>query len=95
MLLYDFEIGDKVRWVSHSAGSWTEKIGTIVETVPPQRGVYLEKYRGHYNLGYFSKGNPRLHKSYVVAVQPEDEKPRLYWPRANQLEPLEISQNKD
>lgn len=88
-MLYEFEVGDKVRWVSHSAGKWTEKVGEIVEIVPPQRGVMLDKYKGKFNLGPFSKGNPRLHKSYVIAVSADAGKPRLYWPRANQLEPLE------
>jgi len=88
-MLYDFKVGDKIRWVSHAAGKWTEKVGKIIEIVPPQRGVMLEKYRGAYNLGSFSKGNPRLHTSYVVAVPVESGKPKLYWPRANQLEPVE------
>lgn len=88
-LLYDFEVGDKVRWVSHSRGQWTEKRGTVVEIVPAQRGVMLDKYRGQYNLSPFSKGMPRLHKSYVVAVPVEKGKPKLYWPRANQLEPAD------
>jgi hypothetical protein len=88
-LLYDFKVGDKVRWVSHARGRWTEKIGEVVEVVPPNRGVLLSKYRGSYALGSFSsKSNPRLHKSYVVAVPVEEGRPKLYWPRANQLEPL-------
>jgi hypothetical protein len=87
-MLYDFQIGNPVRWVSHSRGRWIEKIGMVVEVVPPQRGVMLDKYRGKYNLSSFSKGMPRLHKSYVVAVKTENGKPKLYWPRANQLEPL-------
>lgn len=89
-MLYDFQVGDKVRWVSHSRGKWIEKTGEIVEVVPPQRGVMLDKYRRKYNLSNFSKGMPRLHESYVVAVQVDDSsKPKLYWPRANQLEPVE------
>ena len=87
-MLYNFKVGDKVRWVSYAAGKWTEKIGVIVEIVPPQRGVVLDKYRGKYNLSPFSKGNPRLHTSYVVAVPVGKGKPKLYWPRANQLEPI-------
>ena len=86
-MLYDFEVGDEVRWVSHSRGKWIKKTGTIVEVVPPQRGVMLDKYRRKYNLSSFSKGMPRLHQSYVVAVQVDEGKPKLYWPRANQLEP--------
>ena len=88
-MLYDFKVGDKVRWVSHAGGKWLEKKGEIVEIVPPQRGVMLDKYRGKYNLAPFSKGNPRLHTSYVVAVSVTDGKPKLYWPRANQLEPID------
>jgi len=88
-MLYDFEVGDKVCWISHSRGKWIKKQGEIVEIVPPQRGVMLDKYRGKYNLGSFSKGMPRLHESYVVAVSVEKGKPKLYWPRANQLEPLD------
>ncbi|MCG3210312.1 MAG: hypothetical protein FOGNACKC_03943 [Anaerolineae bacterium] len=86
-MLYDFKVGDKVRWVSHSRGKWVEKVGEVVEIVPPQRGVVLDKYRGEYNLGSFSKGRPRLHKSFVVAVEVDKGKPKLFWPRANQLEP--------
>ena len=89
-MLYDFKVGDEVRWVSHARGKWTEKIGKIIEIIPPNRGVLLRKYRGLYSLGSFSqKSNPRLHRSYVVAVPVEIGKPRLYWPRANQLEPVE------
>lgn len=88
-MLYDFKVGDKVRWVSHSRGQWLEKVGVIVEIVPPQRGVVLDKYRDDYNLGGFSKGMPRLHKSYVVAVAADKGKSKLYWPRANQLEPVD------
>ena len=88
-MLYDFRVGDRVRWVSHSRGRWIEKFGEIIEVVPPQRGVVLGKYRGRYNLSSFSKGMPRLHESYVVAVQVEKGKPKLYWPRANQLEPVD------
>lgn len=86
-MLYNFKIGDQVRWVSHSRGKWIEKVGKIVEIVPAQRGVILEKYKDEYNLGSFSKGMPRLHESYVVAVEVDKGKPKLYWPRANQLEP--------
>jgi len=86
-VLYNFKIGDQVRWVSHSRGKWIEKVGKIVEIVPAQRGVILEKYKDEYNLGSFSKGMPRLHESYVVAVEVDKGKPKLYWPRANQLEP--------
>jgi hypothetical protein len=87
-MLYNFEVGDQVRWVSHSRGRWIEKTGEVIEVVPPQRGVMLDKYRGRYNLSSFSKGMPRLDKSYVVAVKVENSKPKLYWPRANQLEPI-------
>ncbi len=86
-MLYNFKIGDQVRWVSHSRGKWIEKVGKIVEIVPAQRGVILEKYKDEFNLGSFSKGMPRLHESYVVAVEVDKGKPKLYWPRANQLEP--------
>jgi len=86
-VLYNFKIGDQVRWVSHSRGKWIEKVGKIVEIVPAQRGVILEKYKDEFNLGSFSKGMPRLHESYVVAVEVDKGKPKLYWPRANQLEP--------
>lgn len=88
-MLYDFTVGNKVKWLSHSKGKWVEKRGEIVEVVPPQRGVMLDKYKGKYNLGSFSKSMPRLHESYVVAVVMQKGKPKLYWPRANQLEPDE------
>ena len=88
-MLYDFKVGDKVHWVSHSRGQWIEKTGEIVEIVPAQRGVFLEKYKGRYNLSSFSKGMPRLHESYVVVVSTDKGKPKLYWPRANQLEPAD------
>ena len=93
MLLYDFKLGDNVRWVSHSRGKWLEKAGKIIEVVPPQRGVMLDKYKDKYNLNSFSKGMPRLHESYVVAVPTETGKPKLYWPRANQLEPVDSNPN--
>jgi hypothetical protein len=88
-MLYEFKVGDKVRWISHARGRWLEKVGEVVEVVPPNRGVRLSKYKGAYALGSFSKSNPRLHESYVVAVPVENGKPKLYWPRANQLEPLD------
>ena len=87
MLLYSFRVGDKVKWTSHSQGVWTEKRGEIIEIVPAQRGVRLEQYKHTYNLTSFSKGMPRLHESYVIAVASDNGKPKLYWPRANQLEP--------
>lgn len=87
-MLYEFQVGDSVRWVSHSRGKWVEKVGQVVEVVPPQRGVMLSKYRGKYNISSFSRGMPRLHISYVVAVPTDNGKPKLYWPRANQLEPV-------
>lgn len=89
-MLYDFKVGDKVRWVSHARGRWKEKVGEIIEVVPPNHGVVLSKYRGKYILSRFGKSNPRLHTSYVVAVPSKSGKPKLYWPRANQLEPVEI-----
>ena len=88
-MLYNFKVGDKVRWVSHAHGKWTEKVGEIVEVVSPHRGVVLAKYKGKYALGSFSKSNPRLQTSYVIAVKTGNGKPKLYWPRANQLEPVE------
>ncbi|HRV91080.1 MAG TPA: hypothetical protein P5526_02830 [Anaerolineae bacterium] len=88
-MLYDFKIGDKVRWVSHARGKWTEKVGEVIEVVPPHHGVFLGKYKKKYTLGSFSKSNPRLQTSYVVAVKEGNSKPKLYWPRANQLEPAE------
>jgi hypothetical protein len=90
-MLYEFKVGDKVRWISHARGRWVEKVGEVVEVVPPHRGVRLSKYRGDYILSSFSKSNPRLRESYVVAVPVKDGKPKLYWPRANQLEPLDKS----
>jgi hypothetical protein len=92
-MLHDFQVGDKVRWVSHSRGQWIEKYGVIVEVVPPQRGVLLSKYKGEYNLSSFSKGMPRMHESYVVAVDVENSQSKLYWPRANQLEPVKNDKN--
>ena len=88
-MLHNFNVGDKVRWTSHAHGKWTEKVGEVIEVVPAHRGVLLGKYKGKYTLGSFSKSNPRLQTSYVVAVKSGNGKPKLYWPRANQLEPVD------
>lgn len=70
-------IGDAVEWDSQANGSWTRKIGRVVEIVPagkdPQSKI----------AGY--PGGRRGHESYVVEVRTGTRSKRLYWPRAASL----------
>lgn len=77
-----FKVGDKVEWVSQSAGFTTRKQGEVVAIVPAGRSpglgflerFNLQKYRCMFD-GLF-----RDHESYLILV-----KTKLYWPRVRYL----------
>lgn len=79
-------VGDKVKWVSQSAGRETAKKGIIVAEVPPN--ARPEEYippgmRKNSTNGY---GKERPHISYLVRVSGKGS--MVYWPRVCALEKI-------
>ena len=75
-----FEIGDKVRWESHSQGKWTTKTGVVALIVPT---LATPAYNSPELLKNYQYG--RDHVSYMVRVQIGKRQPRYYWPRVSAL----------
>lgn len=70
-----FQVGDRVRWTSQSAGVVRSKEGVVERVLAPgERPEKLSKAP--------MPGNARDHQSYVVRVAGRG----LYWPRASLLE---------
>lgn len=82
------KVGDKVFWESQSAGSMTQKKGTVIEVIPSHERPYSIDYPNH--MIKFD-GWSREHESYLVEVPPQGKatknpaKPKLYWPRVTHL----------
>ena len=82
-----FKVGQKVAWVSQSAGTWKEKHGEVLRIVRPGE----EPTGGYAFLDHIRPGggfgHPRNHESYLIVVKTtKRSKPRLYWPRVALLE---------
>lgn len=80
-----FNMGDKVTWISQAQGSAKQKIGTVVEVVQPgrmpDRGRFASLYRGS------GLGRSRNHKSYVVQLdRTPGLVPKYHWPLAALLD---------
>ena len=72
-----YAVGDRVKWRSQAAGSWLEKLGTVIEVVPAKRTPTT--------IGHLGTRN---HESYVVeatVVLARKAKPQKYWPVAWKL----------
>ncbi len=95
-----FKVGDKVKWESQAAASWTIKRGKIVAIVPkgisPRHTDFgkvnnLDVAFGRTvapNYRVMFDGWPRNHESYLVEVpggKTSKAMPRLYWPFASKL----------
>lgn len=82
-----FKIGDKVKWVSSSNGSTTQKVGEVVSVLKP--GTYfdsLELCRELNCTSAYGGGASRNHESYAVLVPHRSKgKGVLYWPRVTAL----------
>jgi hypothetical protein len=72
------KVGDKVTWTSQANGCTRTKVGEVVEMVPASEMPISKVPR--------STALPRNHTSYVVRVP----KRGLYWPRASQLNLVEV-----
>ena len=74
-----FKLNDKVVWRSQAQGMWRQKVGTIVQVIPPNGDP--PKLIG--------SGWARDHESYVVSVPGKTARaePKLYWPVASLLKP--------
>lgn len=80
----EFKVGDKVRWVSQSAGNETMKRGIVVAQVPPQAKPddYIpDGMRRNSSSGY---GKPRDHVTYLIKVHGKGG--MVYWPRVHVLQ---------
>jgi hypothetical protein len=90
----EYELGDKVAWVSQSQGTWTKKVGTVTQVIPADtflnRVVNFSYYRKHFSLRVdFAATGRRKEVSYLVAVPPpegSEAKWMLYWPNTKKLE---------
>ena len=90
----EYEVGDKVAWVSQSQGTWTKKVGTVTQVIPADtflnRVVDFSYYRKHFSLRVdFAYATNRKDVSYLVAVPPKEgsnAKWLLYWPNTKKLE---------
>lgn len=79
-----FKIGDKVKWISKSSGTRTEKRGVILEIIPAGKSeysyskdyIYSSKKGKKYSASKLGGGGPRDHESYLIVVGNY-----LYWPR--------------
>jgi hypothetical protein len=81
-----FSIGDKVRWLSQSAGKETVKKGVIVAEVPPDarpEDYIPDGMRKNSTNGY---GRSRPHTTYLVKVSGKGS--MVYWPRVHCLEKI-------
>jgi len=81
-----FKVGDKVRWVSQSAGRQTVKIGVVVAEVPPEarpESYIPEGMRRNSTNGY---GRSRPHTTYLIKVKNKGS--MVYWPRVHCLEKI-------
>ena len=89
--MVQFQVGDSVTWKSQANGSSKEKTGTVVEVVPANRQLkergWEERFPCHvYDVSALDAGGQaRQATSYLVAVQTQDKKQKLYWPRAHGL----------
>lgn len=84
------KLGDVVIWSSQASGTSSLKQGTIVAVVLPEispnRIVREVVKRYGASDAAFGWGTARNHISYVVLVERgPTRKPKLYWPRASQL----------
>lgn len=82
-----FTVGDKVRWVSQSAGSETVKKGIIAAAVPPDarpEDYIPDGMRKNSADGY---GRSRTHTTYLVRVAGKGS--MAYWPRVHLLEKIQ------
>jgi hypothetical protein len=81
-----FTVGDKVRWVSQSAGRETSKRGVVVAIVPPEARpeAYIpDGMRKNSANGY---GRARPHTTYLIRVAGKGS--MAYWPRVHFLEKI-------
>lgn len=79
-----FKVGERVRWVSQSAGRETTKKGIITAIVPPEarpEDYIPEGMRKNSANGY---GRSRTHTTYLVRVIGKGS--MAYWPRVHFLE---------
>ena len=67
------KMGDKVFWVSSSAGTTKRKEGEIVEVIPAKKDPQMGKKYG--SKSKHGGGWPRNHESYIVKVGNY-----YYWP---------------
>jgi hypothetical protein len=84
--MQSFKKGQLVTWTSQAGGNTKVKTGKIIEVVEAGKrpGTIPPGWHG------WGVGNPRKHKSYVVALVDKAGKPRtaksyLYWPVVKQL----------
>ena len=90
----EYELGDKVAWVSQAQGTWTKKVGTITQVISANtflnRVVDTSYYRRNFSLRVdFAAAGRRKEVSYLVAVPPpegSEAKWMLYWPNTKKLE---------
>jgi len=75
-----FKIGDRVEWISQSAGIQKRKEGRVVNVIPHRGSPYGENGEGQVR----NPGACRNHESYVVRVKGRG----LYWPRVSALRPV-------
>lgn len=77
-----FLVGQKVRWSSQAAGSWKEKIGVVVDVIPPMKVTQMMHSVG---VGTY---NTRNHESYIVHVPSASGRGKgtYYWPLVSKLE---------
>jgi len=93
-MMKEYELGDKVAWVSQAQGTWTKKVGAITQVIPADtflnRVVDFAYYRRAYSLRVdFAATGKRKEVSYLVAVPPpegSEAKWMLYWPNTKKLE---------
>ena len=90
---YNFEIGDRVTWVSR--GQRVPKIGYVVSIIPPDAvpdGELLsqclgEDWKDFYVARTIARYGARAIGSYLVAVDVGNARWWLYWPLPQLLEP--------
>lgn len=68
-----FKLGDVV--------TWKNKIGVVVEVLPPG----ARPYRSRFPSLYPGCGFGRMRESYVVNTAPVSKAPKFYWPREGLL----------
>lgn len=86
-----FAIGDKVTWVSQSAGTEKRKTGEVVAVLKPEEDPLAHPFcqpQQYLATHRFGGGLPRGHESYVVLVQ-DGNRRIMYWPRVSALSKVE------